>query len=342
MFDPPSLPAAGWYRDPDVPGAERWWNGRAWEPDWRSTVVPAEPGGLPDVSGWIGRAVRRSILRWRAVLVVALLTGAPASVLVALATRLLVDGVVITDDDVIGWSNDRLPLAIVLSLIGLVLSAVGALATATMMLRTVDETAAPDDTAPTMVADDVDRAMRSIGVGLRLLPRTIGWSLMLAIAVLGAAAAIVAVFVVVWPLGVLLLLLVFPLAVWAAIRLAFVLQALVDRPGSPFGRSAVVSRARWWAVFGRLLLIGIIAWGISMVVNVSTMLVVGGGAFGSTTIEFDENGRLTDNVVLAELVPVSTASIVVGVIGAVILTVCVSSLSGAAMGELYRTRNPPE
>ncbi len=343
MFDPPSLPAAGWYADPNVPNAERWWNGREWEPEWRSTAFSADAGGLPDVGEWLRRAFRRAVLRWRAVALVSLLTGAPATILFAIATRRLVSGVVITDDEIIGWSNDRLPVAVVVVVIGGLLSAIGALATAALMLRTVDDVPTAGRSATTTISADVHRAVRSIGVGVRALPRAVGWMLVFTVAIAFVALLIAGAFVVAWPIGLLLTLAAIPAVVWAAIRVAFVFQALVDRPGNPFARSAHVSSRRWWAVFGRLLLIGAITWGISMVVNIAGSLLNGrgpGGAFGGSQIEFDESGRLVQPIELTELVPVSTSSIVVSVIGALVLNICVASVSGAAFGELYRTRNP--
>ena len=60
MFDPPSQPAAGWYLDPHVPDTERWWNGREWEPEWRTAGgIAADDDALPDIGDWLSRAFRR-------------------------------------------------------------------------------------------------------------------------------------------------------------------------------------------------------------------------------------------------------------------------------------------
>ncbi|WP_159600872.1 DUF2510 domain-containing protein [Agromyces humi] len=44
MSDPnTSLPPAGWYPDPQRPGASRWWTGSDWAPPSPATITPAKP-----------------------------------------------------------------------------------------------------------------------------------------------------------------------------------------------------------------------------------------------------------------------------------------------------------
>lgn len=342
MFDPPSLPAAGWYADPHVPGTERWWNGRDWEPEWRSVGAGhLAHDDLPEIGAWLRRAIRRTLLRWRSLVAIAALTSAPASVLIAIAVSRLVDGVVVTQDEVIGWSPDRLPGAITLASVGVVLSALGTLATVQVTLRTVDETPDPDRATAPSAGDELRSGVTAIGAAILALPRVVGWFtvLLLALAVIGVIVVAAVVFAL--PLGVLLLVAALPIGVYAAVRLAFLVQALVDRRGSPFGRSARVTDGRWWPTFGRLLLIGVIVWGVSAIVNtVASVLGTGRpGPFGRGGIEVTTTEGI-DRVDLTELVPVDPVSITVAIVAAVVLNVCAAGLSGAAMGELYRTRNP--
>lgn len=349
MFDPPSQPAAGWYPDPHVPGAERWWNGRAWEPEWRTAGGLAGGDALPDIGDWLGRAFRRSWARWRSLLVIAVVTAAPASLLVSIGIRYAIDGVIITNEDVVGWSNSRLPLAILLAVAGSLVSILGNLATTSLMLRTVDETAPTGDVSDESWSTASTRARQALTTTFRVLPRAIGWGLLAGLVFTVAIAVVVVLMIVAaivfWPITLLLGLALIPLAVWIGTRLAFTVQALVDRPGNPFVRSWQVARGRWWPVFGRLLLFGIIVWGISMVVNVTSSLANGTGlgrALGQSPIELDADGNLVEPVLITDFFPVSTLSIVVGIVSAVILAIAVYGVGGAAFAELYRTRHEPE
>ena len=272
------------------------------------------------------------------------MTGVPGSIVISLGARHLIEGVVITNEEVTGWSNDRLPLAIVLALVATLISGVGGLATAWVMLRTVDETPDLDRTERLPWREDATLAGRSLAAALPMLPRAIGWYLLLLLAVSVVAGSIVAALIVATPFGVLLIVAAIPLGAWIMLKLAFVLQAIVDRPGNPIRRSAEVSRRRWWAVCGRLLLVGVIAWAISMAINITSSIVraIGGdNSFGTTTFEFDENGPV-DPIVLADVLPLSTTAIVVGVVAGALLSVCVGGLTNAAFAELYRTRNAAE
>ena len=128
-FDPPSLPPAGWYDDPTRPGApQRWWNGQGWGSPIRPDVVNLSQSRLPDIGDWLGRSFARMIERWRSLATIGLLTVVPSTTLSTMGVARLVEGVVITDSDVIGWSNDRLPDALTLIGIGVVFGFIGFLA----------------------------------------------------------------------------------------------------------------------------------------------------------------------------------------------------------------------
>lgn len=333
-FDPPSLPAAGWYDDPHRAGAQRWWNGAIWEDAWSG--IPE--GELPDIGGWLNDSFSNAFARWRAVTTVALITGLPGSILLTVGLGRLVEGVLITDDDVTGWSNDRLPLAITLLLVSAFLTALGVIAVTAMMLRTVDGDTAGETN------DEIRSGVAAITDAVRILPRAIGWLLVLMAAVMAVVAVIVVLFLVAAALGVIAVLVLVPAAVYFGVGLAFVTQSIVDRPGQPFGRSIATSRGQWWAVFGRILLIGVITWLMSAVLQGVSAVASGGGfgsTFGQTQFEIDSDGSFT-SVDLADVFSTSAWAIAVGAVVAVVLTVCVTSVSSAAFARLYRTRNPAE
>jgi hypothetical protein len=144
--------------------------------------------------------------------------------------------------------------------------------------------------------------------------------------------------------GALLLLAVLaliPVAIFLAIRWAFVATAIIDGPGNPFTRSSTVSRGRWWPTLGRLLLLGIILWLISLAIQILAT-VLGGGGFGGfgggTTFEVNSDGTF-DTIVLDDELSITPWGTVVGILTSVLGSVFVTSVGAAATAVLYRTRN---
>ena len=336
MFDPPSQPAAGWYPDPHVPGHERWWNGRDWEERWNPPLPSLDVHGLPDIGSWLGRAFRRAWGRFPSAVIVAVVTNAIPAAILFLAARSLVDDVVITTDgDVLGWSGDRLPGAIAAACVAFALFVVGTLAMQALMLRTVDaDTAGTGRTA----GGHGRHAAGALRDAVRCLPRAVGWFLLLALGGLLIVIPMV-VLAAISPLFIVLFVLAaIPSAVWLGIRWAFGVVAVVDGPGNPFRRSSEVVRGRWWAVFGRLLLLAVIMWAISFGINAVTSSIVDGGAFGEVTFEVDQQGNLTDDLVLADLFPTGPWAITLGVVGGLLVNVA-STVGLAGAAELFRTRH---
>jgi hypothetical protein len=339
-FDPPSGPPAGWYPDPYDPRAQRYWDGRQW--DLSSPVHGARSlsgsGDYPDVGEWLDRGFRSAYRRWRAAAIVALLTAPVTTVAGYYALDRFASGVVITEDSIEGWTNDRIGPAVALSLVAILASAIGGLALTWLMLRSVD-----DDTPerPTLSTELV-AAGRALLAAITALPRAVGWFLLLAGAVAAATLTVVVLAVLAGPLALLALLAILPFGVWLAVKWAFVALAIMDRRGNPFPRSSATSTGRWWSTLGRLLLLGIVMWLISLVIQLLGTLVAGGGfsAFGGgLTIEVDSNGHF-DPIVLDDAIQFSAWTLTVAAIVSSLGAVAASSVSAAAMALLYRTRNP--
>ena len=349
VYEPPSSPPAGWYPDPHLPGNDRYWNGRDWEERWRPGAGvaggPIGSNGLPDIGDWLSRAFNRTLQRWRAATIVALVTSAIPMLLFFGAAAYLIDGVVITTEgDVIGWSNDRLPLAIALGVIAMVLGLSGIFAMQALMLRVVDESEAETAGLGPQVIDEDDtpatRALDAIGTSVRAIPRAVGWFLLLLVGIAGVAAVMIVLFALAPLFGVLAVIAAVPLIFFVAIRWSMVGVALVDGPGNPFARSSQAVAGRWWGVFGRLLLIGLITGVLGFAVNSTTSIASGGDGFGNqTTIELDSDGDLTEDLVLADLFPTTIWPIILTVIGQLLVNI-VSAVSLAGISELYRTRHP--
>lgn len=340
MYLPPSLPSAGWYPDPERPGSTRWWDGLAWGP-------PGDPSAgttdvLPDIGDMISGGFRRAIRHWRAATAIGVVTAGAATAMVQLGLRIGFDGVVVDDGDVTGWSDDRVPALVALGAGSALLSAIGTLAIVWLMLGAHDTERDHAGIANRLDSSgELHLAGRALVAGAAVLPRAIGWSL-LGIAVVVAAIALVVVGgLALVPLGILLALALIPLAVFASVKVAFVLHAVVDRSGNPYGRSFGVSRGRFWGTLGRCLLVlvvtGAINYGISAVASIASGTALS-GPLDETDISIADDGGI-ERFDLSELAP-SPWAIVVGSVAAVATTVLVTAVAISALSQLYRTRNP--
>lgn len=296
----------------------------------------------PDIGEWLDRSFRSAYRRWRAVLALALLTAPAISICTNVAIDRLADGVVITQDGVEGWTNDRLPTVVVLGAIVVVLSIVGGLAMYRLMLDEIDHRDAAEPADGRSVVSEIGAALGSLLRGLLATPRAVGWTLLLVVAA-AAAVMVVGLFAVAaGPAAIVVVLVLLPLVVFLAIRWAFYITAAVDGPGNPFTRSADVSRGRWWSTLGRLLLLGIIVWLISLVIQLFGALIGSDGFSGlgsGTTFEIDSDGNF-DPIVLDDEISITVWGTVVGIVTSVLASVLVTSVAAAATALLYRTRNP--
>lgn len=342
VYDPPPLPPPGWYPDPERQGAIRWWDGRTWAP---ATPLPTGPtDALPDVGDLLSTSFRRAIRHWRATAVLGAVTVGVGTALTQLALRIGFADVVITDDDVTGWSNDRIPTLIALGVAAIVLTALGSLAVIWLMLRAIDDEQAASDAGGEVssltTASEIDLAVRALVGALRAAPRALGWYLLGVVGALVALAIVVLLIVVILPIGILAMLALVPISVFVVVKFAFVMHAAVDRRGNPYRRSAVVSEGRFWGVLGRLLLVGVISSAISYGITFATSIVSGAGfsGAGDLQIETDADGTLA-RIELDELAP-SLWEVIVGGLGGIVTTVLTTSVALAAMAQMYRTRHP--
>jgi hypothetical protein len=291
----------------------------------------------------VSGSFRRALRRWRSLALLGLLAGALPSVLIFVAIGRTFDGLAVVDDELVGWSNDRIPMLVALVVGAIAASWLGALAIAWLMLHTYDEAidAQGRPLDPLSTRDELNAALTALLQALASLPRVVLWFLLALLAWLIAVAALVGLFVVAWPLGILLFLAYIPLGVWLLVKLAFVLPAMLDGPGNPVRRSWAVSRGRFWPVLGRVLLAGMIAsiinYGASTAGSLAASSATGFGA--NSAFEIDEQGNIED-IEFDELFPVTPLSIVATALGAVVTSVFATSTFMLALSEIYRTRNP--
>lgn len=336
-FDPPTGPPAGWYPDPEHPGHQRWWDGRQWAPAHLDAVAERD---YPDVGDLLGRAFTRALRHWRSYALVALATSVVSGVLVAVMFRILVRDLVVIEGEILGWSNGRLVPVIVLLVVAMGLGVIGYLAGSVLALRAVDMDRLADprrNRLAVTTADELTTTRAVLGATVRLLPRAIGWYLLMML-VVGAGVVILAlVFVAVVPIGVLLVLVLIPFGVWLTVRYSFLNLAIADGPGNPFSRSADIVTGRWWATLGRFIVLGIVTAIISFGVNGVSSAAGGGGFVDSgPTFEIDADGTL-EQADLEELAP-SVPAMIAGAIASLVTAVLANGVMSLALADMYRTR----
>lgn len=340
-FDPPTLPPAGWYPDPEHPGRQRFWNGSTWDEAGYSDTYHS---GYPDIGEWLSEAFRSMWRHVRAELALALLTAVPASIMIAIALRVAVEDLVVVDNELVGWDNDRIPVLVVFGAVATVLFIVGTLASTWLGLRIADRNDGSTD--PSIPADvetgsELRFALSAIGAAARATPRAIGWFLLPLLLAVPAVTVLAVVAVAAPALSILVVLAAIPLGIWIAVRLSFTFVAVVDRRGNPYARSWSATRHRFWSTFGRLLLLALITTAISIAVNaVTSPFGSGATTIGEeSVIEIDDDG----NVVRFEVDALrpDTTDILVGAVGSIAVGIFATGTSAIAFGRLYRNGGIP-
>ncbi|MEM7287079.1 MAG: DUF2510 domain-containing protein [Actinomycetota bacterium] len=247
------LPPAGWYDDPEYPDHLRYWAGTAWS-EHRSPKQPtpaATASALSDLGTWLGQTFELPVRRWRPVLALM----AAGIVVIWLMTVVLVevwDDLRYFDGTWTGFSWGKVAASILVGVAAAVVSIVIYLA----QIRIIHD-------ARLGLHPSLGEA---ITAGLRALPRTIGWGLLLLAASVGIVLVVALVAAVSAPVAVLAVVAIVVLAIWAWVKLSFLGAAfVVPVPGlNPVKASADVSRDRFWSVFGRLLVLTLVVIGISL------------------------------------------------------------------------------
>jgi len=129
---------------------------------------------------------------------------------------------------------------------------------------------------------DAPGLAQSLQAGLRAMPRAVGWMLLLSVGAMVTLVLLGVVVALAGPIGLLLLFALVFGGAWAWVKLSFLLVACVvpDSELNAVRASAKVSSGgRFWAVFGRLLLLAtVIAFALSIPL----------GAFGGEGADLDE------------------------------------------------------
>ncbi len=270
-------PAAPGYQGPGQPGYQQYYQ----------PALTGPPHGLGQIGNWLSSLF--TILIQQALPVLALLLVPPAIGWIALQTLgwSFLRGLAFDSrtDEVTGFSvGPLIGMGVVLFLMGL-FAMVGWLAANHHLHRA--HSGRPETLG------------QSLGYGFKRLPRAIGWGLVagiLGMLLVGLLVLpVVALAAATGPEGLFILVLVVPLAIVVGIflwiRLAFfgVALAVGPRGVNPFSASWRVSEGRFWPLFGRLLLLYVVIYGIQTVGGI--ILQIGFGAvFATVGVETSPTG----------------------------------------------------
>jgi hypothetical protein len=233
------------------------------------------PGsGFGDIGDWLSSIFQRLVEQIGPIVVLMFLIPAVTAAIAAVLLQRLVSGLVIdleppggAEAEVAGFNGGLLVLIVLVAVIGLLLAVIARLGANHQLY-------AAHGGQPQSLGS-------SLRTALRRLPRAVLWGLLLAIVLSALVVVLIVMLTVVValavsgdggsPLFALLLppivVIAFIAGVWLWTKLAFFLPALAVGPAgtNPFAASSALSRGRFWAVFGRLLLVSValsILWGI--------------------------------------------------------------------------------
>lgn len=284
---PPSGPPPGWYTDPATGHGFRWWDGTAWTDQTVATLGPATVGSaagqrLTPPGHWLREALRLGLSRAGHLFPLVVVLSVPASLLFGAAFWYALHDAVITSDTATGrfsFSNPGSGPARY-ALVGVTV-VVSLLASAVLSAAAIHQAQAALEEEPEPWSASLQAALRRLPAVL-VAAFAVGFALVgLYLLMLASAKA-----------SPTLILLTFPLWVvgsaLAGVRLSLAMAGAVVAP-SPRGvlsRSWELTRTRFWALLGRLVLLmlaGLSVLFLAEVVASPLIAIAGGGAKTTVT-----------------------------------------------------------
>ena len=271
---PPQGPPPGWYPDPTTGDGYRWWDGARWSD--ATSIAPAGSAvdEFPSMSEWLHGAIQIGSKRaghFFAMIVVLLV---PSTLLQGASVWLLLrDGSFERDLETGALVDVDIPadagtilFAVVAALVALLTWVYFLVAASHQALSCVEDTPAPWS--------------QSMMVGLRRFGRGIVATAPIVGAFVGVYLVIVVLVAAVTPVGILLVFAALPLLGWLFVRLALaqVAAAIAPRDSSAARLSWRLTAGRYWAFFGRmliLLLVTVSFWTVASVVSSIFTAIVG-------------------------------------------------------------------
>ncbi|MDH3295030.1 MAG: DUF2510 domain-containing protein [Acidimicrobiia bacterium] len=360
------MPEAGWYQDPHNPNQQRYWDGNTWTEHTHDAPfhapqtpnqgtgpgygVPSQmPGYINDIGEWLGRSF--SVLFANAMpLFILLVLGMIPTIVALLTIGWAVEDIVIqvgnldadsgpSDISVDGLSGGAISLAVLVVILTPIIGALFSLAQSFILHRGhVGQSASLGD---------------AFSAGLTGLPRYIGWVLAVGFGVLGLLLAVVLVVAVLATISAALAALAIfalvvaaiPFFVWLGVKVGFlgVSSAVAPHGQSALRASTERSTGRFWGVFGRMLLLGVITFFVyALVQGFASPSLSGAVALdnaGEPTLDgvpFDE----LEEIPVRDLFPVGASLVIPSIISG-LLTGAVGLYSRSGLAGLYADTNGP-
>lgn len=342
------MPEAGWYQDPHNPNQQRYWDGQTWtehthEAPFNIPSAPQPEYGadyVNDIGDWLGRSFKVLFAHAMPVfilLLIGLIPGMLSFYLIAQA----IDGVSLSLDDAsfTGLSVS----AIIFGIAGILVAAIASVAIGLAQSHLLHRGHLGLTTS----------VGESLVAGLRGTPRYIGWSIVIGLAV--AAALIVGILIVVLGalvhgavavlLGIALFFAAIVGLVWLWVKASFLnVSSVVGPPGgSALRESFDRSAGRFWPVFGRLLILGLIGLAVGTVISsVAAPGYLNGFEVGADGIP--ELGGVPvedlDEIVFTDLIPYDADFLVATIISS-LLNGMVALFSRSGVTALYADTDGP-
>ena len=276
------LPPPGWYDDPTAPNQERWWDGEKWSEQTRrkaSEDYQYRPGELRPVGEYLGHAFGMIRARWDNFLLVTVIGSVVLAVLALGMIRPVVDAIEINGIDIDGFGSSQLGLVIAFAIVFTAVSLA-----LTMSQYRIAWSAATGERLGWATA---------FQYGLTNFLRIFGWMFAAIFPLFLLFVVLLALPRGIGALGVILLLALFVATAYWVMVVSFIPVALVAQPRgtNPISVSFATVRRRWWRVFGRFLVMGLIAGIAVQVINGIFGALLGSTFFG---LEFvpNESGEI--------------------------------------------------
>ncbi len=325
-------PQPGWYPDPQNPAQLRWWDGTQWAQQWAPAAPPAGsnpkgPHGLRGAGDVIGAAFQNAGGRAGHLLAIVLITTVVPAAISGLLLWMVVREVTYENDTLSGFGAATvvgLAAMVMLQLASYVLN-LGAL---------THQLVAAERSEP----QPWNASMR---MAVRRAPRILGWSLLALLPILGAVFVVAVIFVVSVALGILATIAAIPVLILLGFYWQFATMAAVVTPTgvNPMKTAMSIVSGRFWAIFGRALLILLVGFGCSFAMNIVTVPL--SNAIGSS-IDFESSIVTRDVGSTVELVSFDGAKLANGALPLMVFMVfsvlpgaVVSSLTTAGISAVY-------
>jgi len=275
------LPPAGWYDDPTSPVQERWWDGEKWSEQIRRKergLKQRRQGELRDLGDFLGHTFSLIRARWDDFLLVSVVAGILLALLAVAVVRPIIVAIDIVNDELVGWGATQTWQVLIFVGVSILIYVVASMAHHRLAWDAATDT--PGGWAA------------ALQFGIAAAPRMLGWAFIGILPILGGFLLFIVLARSAVGLGVLSGLAVGGAALWWAIVIALIPIALVvqRRGANPILGAWSTVRGRWWAVFGRILLIQFLVGLVVQVVGALVGQVVGAGFFGIDVVDAG-NGR---------------------------------------------------